>query len=306
MRYFIDEQSLCSPGDLAWRQVERDLEGLAEILSELRSMGEPVGLLAGWPGLEIQPGHDLVTVLASAGFIDRDVRVRLLQAFDKCVAWDEDPAVAVEGAVSVGGVTYESLGVGRALQLAAEGRATAVVATPWADRHGWLPVAAAGEVAVDLCFIVVDADLRRFLRSLFALDDVAEADFFGLAAEAFPALCFAEKLAFRRFAGGYVNRDAVVRHLAALNDQFADLYVEFHGNSARISARLGVPVSIEGNTRASKKLMRERDAVYDGQDFRCEWHSKIEPHRNRIHFHPGDERTQGRLLIGIFVEHLNT
>ena len=69
---------------------------------------------------------------------------------------------------------------------------------------------------------------------------------------------------------------------------------------------LGIEVSIEGNTRNSESLMRLRDVEFRGQTHRCEWHSKIEPHRNRIHFCVIDNMAETRILIGIFTEHLPT
>lgn len=52
--------------------------------------------------------------------------------------------------------------------------------------------------------------------------------------------------------------------------------------------------------------MRERDVTHDGTVFRCEWHAKLEPNRNRIHFSEPSEHLAGRVLAGIFVDHLNT
>ena len=54
----------------------------------------------------------------------------------------------------------------------------------------------------------------------------------------------------------------------------------------------------------SQTVMRYRDANFGGHVYRCEWHSKLELHRNRIYFHIGDEGTDGRVLIGIFHRHL--
>jgi hypothetical protein len=51
--------------------------------------------------------------------------------------------------------------------------------------------------------------------------------------------------------------------------------------------------------------MRQRDVNHEGQVIRCEWHSKLEPHRNRIHF-AFDDTLGGKILIGIFVDHLDT
>ena len=73
-----------------------------------------------------------------------------------------------------------------------------------------------------------------------------------------------------------------------------------------ISSRLGIQISIEGNTRGSGRLMRLRDVEFRGQVYRCEWHSKLEPNRNRIHFQVIDGIAETKILIGIFHEHLAT
>ena len=52
--------------------------------------------------------------------------------------------------------------------------------------------------------------------------------------------------------------------------------------------------------------MAYRDVEFRGKTYRCEWHSKLEEHRNRIHFDVGDSTTGGRILIGIFHRHLPT
>ena len=50
--------------------------------------------------------------------------------------------------------------------------------------------------------------------------------------------------------------------------------------------------------------MKQRDAVFEGKTYRCEWHSKIEPHRNRIHFFPPPVGSE--IVVGLFVDHLDT
>jgi hypothetical protein len=50
--------------------------------------------------------------------------------------------------------------------------------------------------------------------------------------------------------------------------------------------------------------MKERVVTYRGEQFECEWHAKLERHRNRIHFStPGDE-LDGKILICKFAVHL--
>jgi hypothetical protein len=49
--------------------------------------------------------------------------------------------------------------------------------------------------------------------------------------------------------------------------------------------------------------MRHRDVEYCGRILRCEWHSKLRPDKNRIHFAKLDDQA---VFIGIFVKHLPT
>lgn len=75
--------------------------------------------------------------------------------------------------------------------------------------------------------------------------------------------------------------------------------VECKGMPAAIAAAmgsLGVDVSPESpKTRTSEKLMSKRDVDYDGKVFRCEWHAKVERHRNRVHFALPHEALDGRI-----------
>jgi hypothetical protein len=47
-----------------------------------------------------------------------------------------------------------------------------------------------------------------------------------------------------------------------------------------------------------------RDIEFGGEIHRCEWHAKLEPQRNRIHFALPCAGLGDRVLIGMFVEHL--
>lgn len=102
----------------------------------------------------------------------------------------------------------------------------------------------------------------------------------------------------------------MVHHLGALNDEFLTQY-KLAAASGRISdveahfGSLGVGgVSMESvKTRRNAAAMRMRDVEFEDRVVRCEWHTKIKPNIDRIHFAFGDD-LDGRLLIGIFVDHL--
>jgi hypothetical protein len=102
----------------------------------------------------------------------------------------------------------------------------------------------------------------------------------------------------------------VVTILAALNDRFADEYRRCKGQPNEIQAAMGryhVDLSPESpNARASQRLMRQREVSHSGMTLRCEWHAKLERHRNRIHFSTPNDELDGKILIAIFADHLDT
>lgn len=304
-RYVVDESAFTF-GSTEWNAVSRDLRALADQLLALREAEQTVGLVSGWGAIECLTGVDLATVLSAPVHPDRDLRLRLLGLLDKCQAWDESPGVVIHPLVTINGVSTQSFGIAWAHASVASRRGMAAVTMPHTQCRGSCRVGCCG-VVVAIHFVVSSADHAPFHRSLYELEDVAESDFWSVARLAFPELVFAEALTFRRFAGPYVHlRSAVVLHLGALNDRFLDAFHGERGDSRRVSARLGIDVSREGATRASESLMRLRDVQHGNLTYRCEWHTKLEPNRNRIHFHPGDAGTQGRVFIGVFVDHLPT
>jgi hypothetical protein len=153
--------------------------------------------------------------------------------------------------------------------------------------------------------------LPDFWRRLFALERVPESKFFQLAEVAFPSLVFHTDLSFGRFDGSYLNlRDRVVTILTGLSDHFSEAYRQCDGLPHQVQAVMGshhVELSPESsNTRGSARLMRLREVKYQDQTVCCEWHAKLEPNRNRIHFSAPSDQLGGRVLIGIFIEHLQT
>lgn len=113
------------------------------------------------------------------------------------------------------------------------------------------------------------------------------------------------------FDGAYADlRDRGVTVLAGLCDHFAHEYARCHGLPRDIQAAMGrhhVDLSPESpNTRGSQRLMRQREKICERTPFTCEWRAKREAHRNRIHFAVPSPLLDGKILVGIFVNHLDT
>jgi hypothetical protein len=258
-----------------------------------------------WHSVECREGVEFGDLLwrPELSRIDRDTRLLTSSRIDRLQDWDEDDVpmdVAVDGAEP--GLAPS---LGYAFSQAKAGRNLACVVIASSPMRGFRPVVADSDSG-ELFFVAKSEDLPEFWRRLFRLEKVKEGEFFDLASKSFPRLQFGENLDFRRFSGGYLDlRDRVIDGLAVLNDDFLAAYSECAGVTGNVVARLkslGVNISPESvNTRARENLMKLRDVEFEGATYRCEWHLKIEPHRNRIHFAFMNDDS---LLIGIFVEHL--
>ena len=306
-RFVVDEHALVLL-DTPVNQREEVLLSLTDELGELRSSGECFGVLSGWGTFDCVEGLNVADALNGGASFDRDICLLLLGLLGKSSNWDEDPDVAIDSGVTVDGQPGIGYGVAWAHQSVLARQGVAVVTVPQRFSPGLHGVEAGEDSSrADVYFVVSADDHRGFFRTIYELEDVSEEAFFDFASRAFPNMLFAEGIDFRRFEGTYRElRGPVVFHLAQLHDRFAEAHRAENGRSERVSTRLGIDVSIEGTTRSSERLMGLREVEFNGRGYRCEWHSKIEGHRNRIHFHPGDETTGGRILVGIFHKHLPT
>lgn len=303
-RFVVDEDSFRALDSEAL-DLEQQISALVEVLCASREAGDRTAICTGYERTAClaQELHEVLT----GGLLPHDLGALAFDLLDKCARFDDDPDYFVESTLSVDGEDVESFGVGFAFDRVLSGHAVGVIAVAGRYEPGLHTVECAASEAV-LAFVINTGHLPNFWRTVYSIESVSESDFFVVAELAFPELRFAENLSFSRFEGRYPDlRDLVVAHLSAINDRFQEAFGDAHGLADEVSARVGVSMSPEApNTRGSERLMRTRDVVYLGATYRCEWHSKLEPHRNRIHLHPGNDGTGGRVLVGIFADHLPT
>lgn len=158
------------------------------------------------------------------------------------------------------------------------------------------------------------ATLLRFYRKVFAFENTTEDAFWNMAEVAFPQLWFhRERTKFNQFKQPYaVTRSMVVKHLAAINDDFRSVATTCKSNPDCIDRHFSgvhtVNISPESpKTHSNTAAMRQRVVRIRAIDYTCEWHSKLSPTTDRIHFCAGENaELGGRILIGIFAEHLDT
>lgn len=304
-RFVVDEASLWVEG-LSATELVLALDQLADQLHLAREREEPTGILSAYATIECRPGVRLFELLTSDS-IPRDCRLRAFRLLDKCGRFDQNPSFFVDPALQIEGQLTESYALAAAIQARQLGHAVGAFAL--SPRYGpgiVLAVDSKGEW--EIAIVTEERSRVGFYRWIYAVENIDETHFFELATLAFPHLRFAEGVSFRRFEGTYSDlRDEVVQLLAKICDEFTPAYAAHYGRSDDVSAAMGIDISNESpTTRGSEHLMRERDAVFRGRVYRCEWHAKVEPHRNRIHIHPGDEASDNCVVVGMFVKHLPT
>jgi hypothetical protein len=306
VRIVLDEASFDFRG-LSDTEIEQHLDDLNRALLVLRG---GVACAPMWDGFECLDSCELYRFLTGErpSTVARDTRILSYTLLDRCVEWNPD-VPQLDTTVTIGdGKPTMALSVGYALAMWLTGFGVACLVFPRVTQRGFVAVGGS-RGSHEVFFFADPLELPAFWRLLFAFESVPEHKFFELAKVAFPELVFYPPLSFRQFEGAYLDvRDRVVTILGGLNDYFCSEYREQKGLPANIQAAMGrhhVDLSPESpRTRGSTALMREREVVYNGQTFVCEWHAKLERHRNRIHFSEPSDSLDGKILIGKFTSHL--
>ncbi|MFD0201267.1 hypothetical protein ACFVG9_10905 [Saccharothrix carnea] len=311
-RLVLDESSFAlGPHDVV--QVRRAVAELNDLLEELREGTHPVAVWSDLYEADCGEGlvlHDLLFDPERTP-LDRDERMRLMQALARLPHWDEATPSGVPLEVSVEDAPEAVFAptVGYALLAATQRFSVGCVVLPLTTTGGGLRKVR-GECGDGEVFFFSSAErLPHFWRATITLEKPSEQEFYRRAADAFPNLVLHRKLSFSSFDGSYQDlREPVLAVLAEINDGFAVVWDEVNGQPREVEVRMGsrgIDMSRESvKTRASPKHMAMRDVDHDGVRFRCEWHAKLERHRNRIHFSLPDQALGGRMLIGMFIDHL--
>ncbi|MGH3795131.1 MAG: hypothetical protein ACRDSP_09600 [Pseudonocardiaceae bacterium] len=307
-RVVVDEASF-DFRKLPDEDVERGLEQFNDALDALRRDGQAPAVYSDYHSVECRDGMELVQLLyARATDVDPDVCRRTGVLLDRCQEWDNGaPAGCMP--IDLRETPIPAFSAGYALAMGLGGRAVGCLVFPTCPRRGLLTLNSELST-VEVAFFAEAPEVGRVWLHAFTLEDVPEYEFFAVAMFAFPRLVFHPDLRFGKFDGTYAAlRDPVVRILSALNDHFPRVLAERQGIPYDVKAAMGqygVNLSPESpKTHASEAFMRTRYVTYNETRYCCEWHAKIERHRNRIHFTLPADGPAGRILIGIFTDHLD-
>ena len=243
--------------------------------------------------------------------IPREVQERMSSTFSGLLKWQEIESNWPESfEIQVRNAPIEiaqSVAWAQKQTIEKPSRPVACAVFPGGRESGFLPVTVERTVA-QIWFVKDQNDYCRLFRWLIVSTTTNQAEMQKIAPSAFPLLDFADGAfnGIKDMKKPY--RDLVqvlVHHLGVLSDHGLRI---FQGRRQRVAAEfgaLGVEISDEnGKTKSDRLARRARTIEIGGIDTVFWWHTKLEPHQNRIHLNPDDVGNGGRLLIGIFCDHL--
>ena len=182
---------------------------------------------------------------------------------------------------------------------------------------------------VEVHFVSDEPGRNRFWRDMIVLDGDSFESLVRFASRAYPDLHFVDGVlagADHHLAGGYLAlRYRVKRALEVLNDWGSWVFTSpppalAPGDTPPLDintspsdhvielrfAGFGITAAPENpNVRGHRTSREARETLMLGRTLYCEWHVKLQPHRNRIHFHKPVPESSNKVIIGMIHEHLS-
>jgi hypothetical protein len=312
IRFVIDERSINLNG-LDETAGLRVIEALLEIIEHAQMTGHGVCFdddLFHIPILEHRSFWELCEA-DSPVCLPPEVSQRAAAAFGKMPRWYEVDApqpVDIDVRVDGGPVeTTASIAWAHRQSIGGGVDSSGCICALGHRRTGAVAVAVSDEVR-EVWFVASPRHIEEYFRWLIAKYAAGPDDFARLAAFAFTQVMFTD----RCFEGirkmSKACRDlapAIVKHFAAISDEGQRI---FRGQWIKVPAEfgsLGVDISDEnGNTKSNTEARKERLIRLNNEELYFWWHTKLEPHQDRIHICPDKGATGGKIFVGILCLHL--
>jgi len=309
-RFVIDEDGFAFRDETS-SSLEPTLYGFLELLDYAVGTGQGVSRWSDLWHVAGNSGRTLADTLFGQSDVDPDLRRLLGTRLDRMPYWDDDPSIDPPISVICGGVPIDfAPAIGVCLTLVLQGRGVACLTTDQTQRRGGIDTTAGRHDPIAVIhFLSRPEDGVLFWRGTAELENFDADSIATFSAFAFPRLCFAPRIwnQVRRFEGNFSDvRSKLMRDLAGLNDHGPEVW-SMHTEPFRIAAemasRAGIDCSLDSpQTHRNVAAMAERRVEFGRDSVLCEWHTKLERHRNRIHF----AVFGGQVYVGVFADHLET
>ncbi|MXN53143.1 hypothetical protein GR158_18700 [Shinella sp. AETb1-6] len=244
--------------------------------------------------------------------LPKEVQERAAAAFGTLACWDETEEWPVNFGVEVDGQPVRhipSVAWAHLNNANPQAEIVACISSATAGYTGIHNVMANGAER-QVWFLETARDTELFYRWICSEHSRSPADIALYAEHSFKQLKFVEHCLHGITAMTGQFRDlapVIARHLGLLSDEGQRI---FSGPWQQVPAEfgsLGIEISDEnGNTKQNGNARRERRIIVDGAERWFWWHTKLQPHQNRIHICPDDAPAGGAIIVGIFCRHLTT
>lgn len=267
--------------------------------------------------IQVLDGVDFCDLLYNGelGLIDQDERLLLQQTINRCIVWDAENFDLPDGEILFNDNQAACASIMFIVTKALAGESMGIISQLPPKGVG-VCNASVDRASTCVFHVGLDTRLDQFYRFQICFEKVSREDFGKWVHLSFPRLRFALEISsqLRRFRQNFDDiRDIVVGHLASVNDEFLDLLVagaQLPDACDRIRSTCGVSISPESpNTHRNAIAMREREVQFRGNKIVCEFHTKLTPTHDRIHFSPtvrSEADDSKYIVVGPFAEHLTT
>jgi len=181
--------------------------------------------------------------------------------------------------------------------------------------------------SADLHFVSNDTERKHFWRDMILLEGDNLNSLLKYSSRAYPDLYFIHGVLedAARLSGGYASSRHRVRNALEILDDWGSWAFTYpppaiapnEGPPSEFAANptnqliehrfagFGIDAAPEKpNVRNDSVCRTARETALATRTLYCEWHVKLEPHQNRIHFHPPVPESRDKVVIGIIHEHL--
>lgn len=241
-----------------------------------------------------------------------------------CYLDEEWPLGMDEAVIEIDGASVpENADVTWAHHNVRAGRAVACLSM---RRNGIYPTASKMGVA-DVHWVTDEKSSLEFWRTAISVEGDSYESLRRLAPHAYPSLYIYSDVwaGLHRLSGGYLtHRNEIKRHLEVFDDYGAwafmcptpaldpnDLAVfeQLQAPSNQVIERRFVGFNIDiapekPNVYRSPSCRRAREIKIGNSTLYCEWHARIQSHKNRIHVHAPVSESGGKFIVAIVHEHL--
>ncbi|WHO73919.1 hypothetical protein [Rhizobium sp. BT03] len=244
--------------------------------------------------------------------LPKHLQERAAAAFGPLARWDETGEWPDNFDVSVDGQAVQNLPSVAWAHFRNANPNTELVACISSSTRGYtgLRDVLSGAVSRPIWFIETDRDAELFYRWISSEHSGSPAGMAELALASFKNLNFADGCwtGIRAMTGQY--RDlarVIVKHLGTLSDEGQRIFGGSWQQAPAEFGSLGIEISDEtGGTKQNGTARQERCIIIAGEERFFWWHTKLEPHQNRIHIWPDEVPGGGKITVGIFCRHLTT